>query len=69
MSSPYSSRENVQSPLQSPSIAGSPMSSVYQTSRKSSQTSTSGLSGKILIFVCLWKKYYAMCNLQNNNII
>ncbi|XP_060847508.1 MAP kinase-activating death domain protein isoform X3 [Rhopalosiphum padi] len=44
MSSPYSSRENVQSPLQSPSIAGSPMSSVYQTSRKSSQTSTSGLS-------------------------
>lgn len=51
MSSPYSSRENVQSPLQSPSIAGSPMSSVYQTSRKSSQTSTSGLSGKILIFV------------------
>ncbi|KAL4104662.1 hypothetical protein QTP88_019944 [Uroleucon formosanum] len=44
MSSPYSSRENVQSPLQSPSIAGSPISSVYQTSRKSSQTSTSGLS-------------------------
>ncbi|XP_025203393.1 MAP kinase-activating death domain protein-like isoform X3 [Melanaphis sacchari] len=43
-SSPYSSRENVQSPLQSPSIAGSPMSSIYQASRKSSQTSTSGLS-------------------------
>ncbi|XP_025417158.1 MAP kinase-activating death domain protein isoform X2 [Sipha flava] len=43
-SSPFGSRENVQSPLQSPSIASSPISSVYQASRKSSQTSTSGLS-------------------------
>ncbi|VVC41070.1 Hypothetical protein CINCED_3A012715 [Cinara cedri] len=44
ISSPYDSRENVQSPILSPSIAGSPISSVYQESRKSSQTSTSGLS-------------------------
>lgn len=41
----------MQSPLQSPSNAGSPISSAYQESRKSSQTSTSGLSGKILFII------------------
>lgn len=47
----------MQSPLQSPSVAGSPMSSVYQESRKSSQTSTSGLSGNMrsnLIYLLLF---------------
>ncbi|XP_050426755.1 MAP kinase-activating death domain protein isoform X2 [Adelges cooleyi] len=42
-SSPYGSHENIRSPPLSPSAVGSPVSSANQESRKSSQTSTSGL--------------------------